>query len=161
MWLFGGYCSLPSGCCSLPGGYCLLPIVTARFHFYRSSRPEVFCQKDVLRNFVKFTWKHLCQSLFFNKVSGLKPQACNFIKKETLAQVFFCEFCEISKNTFSCRRPLVAASAFSMNARKSFVLNLKSLCLSFHLLSFLFIKPYSLNHFNRAQTFFKEFNSKN
>ena len=25
---------------------------------------------------------------------------CNFIKKETLAQVFSCEFCEISKNTF-------------------------------------------------------------
>ena len=28
------------------------------------------------------------------------PQACNFIKKETLAQVFSCEFCKISKNTF-------------------------------------------------------------
>ena len=27
--------------------------------------------------------------------------ACNFIKKETLAQVFSCELCEISKNTFS------------------------------------------------------------
>ena len=27
-------------------------------------------------------------------------QACNFIKKEALAQVFSCEFCEISKNTF-------------------------------------------------------------
>ena len=26
--------------------------------------------------------------------------ACNFIKKETLAHVFSCEFCEISKNTF-------------------------------------------------------------
>ena len=30
-----------------------------------------------------------------------KPEACNFIKKETLAQVFSCEFCKISKNTFS------------------------------------------------------------
>ena len=28
------------------------------------------------------------------------PKACNFIKKETLAQVFSCEFCEIFKNTF-------------------------------------------------------------
>ena len=27
-------------------------------------------------------------------------RACNFIKKETLAQVFPCEFCEISKTTF-------------------------------------------------------------
>ena len=26
-------------------------------------------------------------------------------EKETLAQVFSCEFCEISKNTFSCRTP--------------------------------------------------------
>ena len=26
--------------------------------------------------------------------------SCNFIKKETLAQVFFSEFSEISKNTF-------------------------------------------------------------
>ena len=36
--------------------------------------------------------------------------ACNFIKKETLTQVFSCEFCEISKNTFSYRTPPVAAS---------------------------------------------------
>ena len=28
------------------------------------------------------------------------PQACNFIKKETVTQVFSCEFCEIFKNTF-------------------------------------------------------------
>ena len=30
----------------------------------------------------------------------LQAEACNFIKKETLAQVFSCEFCEISRNTF-------------------------------------------------------------
>ena len=29
----------------------------------RSSRPEVFCKKGVLRNFTKFTGKHLCQNL--------------------------------------------------------------------------------------------------
>ena len=63
----------------------------------RSSWPEVFCRKVVLRNFSKFTGKHMCQRLFFNKVVGL---ACNFIKKETLVQVFSCEFWEISKNTF-------------------------------------------------------------
>ena len=37
----------------------------------RNSRPEVFCKKDVPRNFAKFTGKHLCQSLFFNKVTDL------------------------------------------------------------------------------------------
>ena len=36
-------------------------------------------------------------------------EACNFIKKESLAQVFSCEFSEISKNTFSYKTPLVAA----------------------------------------------------
>ena len=29
----------------------------------RGSRPEVFCQKDALKNFAKFTGKHPCQSL--------------------------------------------------------------------------------------------------
>ena len=34
------------------------------------------------------------------RVSSCRAEACNFIKKETLAQVFSCEFCEISNNTF-------------------------------------------------------------
>ena len=53
---------------------------------------------SVLRNFAKFTRKHLRQSLFFNE--------------EALAQVFSCEFCEITKNTFSYRTSPVAASAY-------------------------------------------------
>ena len=77
---------------------------------HRSSRPEVFCKKGVPRNFAEFTGKRVCQSLFFNKVAGLRPQACNFIEKETLALVFSCEFHEISKNTFLHRLPLVATS---------------------------------------------------
>ena len=39
----------------------------------KKSRMEVFCKKGVLRNFAKITGKHLCQSLFFNKVAGLRP----------------------------------------------------------------------------------------
>ena len=57
----------------------------------------------------KFTGKQLCQSLFLIK---LQASACNFIKKETLEQVFSCEFYEISKNTFSYWTPPVAASVF-------------------------------------------------
>ena len=71
----------------------------------RSSRPEVFCKKDVLRNYKKFTGKNLRQSLFFNKVANLRPY-----ERKTHAQVFSCEFCEISKNTFSHRTSPVAAS---------------------------------------------------
>ena len=66
---------------------------------FRSSHPGVFCKKGVHRNFPKLTRKHLCQSLFLNKVAGLR-----------LAQVFSYEFCEISKNLFSYRTPLVAIS---------------------------------------------------
>ena len=64
-------------------------------------RPEAVAG-GVLRNFTKFTGKQLCQSLFF-KFPG---QVCNFIKKETLTQVFSCEFREISKSTFSYRTPV-------------------------------------------------------
>ena len=41
--------------------------------------PEVLFKKGVLKNFANFTGKHLCWSLFFNKVADLR--VCNFIKK--------------------------------------------------------------------------------
>ena len=59
----------------------------------RSSRPEVFCENCVFENFTKFTGKHLCHSLFFNKVAGLVP-----------------EFLKIFKNTFFYRTLLAVAS---------------------------------------------------
>ena len=47
------------------------------------------------------------ESTFLIKLDAL---ACNFIKKETLAQLFYCEFSEISENAFSYRTPPLAAS---------------------------------------------------
>ena len=70
------------------------------FSLDRSSNGRSSVRKGVLRNCAKFKEKHLYQSLFFDKV------ACNFVTNETLAQVFSCEFCKISKNSFSYRRPL-------------------------------------------------------
>ena len=66
---------------------------------FRSSCLEVFCKIGVLRNFPKFAGKHLCQSLFLNKVA------------ETLVQVLSLGFCAISKNNFSYRISPLAASA--------------------------------------------------
>ena len=66
------------------------------FRTCRSSCPEMFCKKGVLKHFAKFTGKHLCQNLFLI-VAALRH--ATFLKKETLAQVFSCEFCEILKNT--------------------------------------------------------------
>ena len=57
----------------------------------------MFYKKGFLKNFAKCTEKYLCQSLFLIK---LQASAFNFIKKETLAQVSACEFCEIFKNTY-------------------------------------------------------------
>ena len=64
---------------------------------YRSSHQRCSVMKRVLRNFIKFTGKHLRKSLYFNKV---RSEACNFIKTETLVREFSCEFYQISKNTF-------------------------------------------------------------
>ena len=38
---------------------------------YRSSHRRCSVKKGVLRNFAKFTGKHLCQNLFFNKIADL------------------------------------------------------------------------------------------
>ena len=62
--------------------------------FFRSSCPEVFRQKDFLRNFAKFTRKHQYQGLM---ISGEWRPA---IKKETLGQVFSCKIGEILRNLF-------------------------------------------------------------
>ena len=62
---------------------------------------------DVLKNFAKFTGKHLFQVLFF--------------KKDTVAEEFFCEFCEISKNTYFTEHLWSAASAVSNKTLKAAV----------------------------------------
>ena len=59
----------------------------------RSSRPEVFCKKAVLKNFTKFTGRQLFEILSFNKVAGLRPETSrpetsNFIERENLSVVF-------------------------------------------------------------------------
>ena len=48
-----------------------------------------------IRNSEAVVWRRSVEKVFI-EIS----QACNFIKKAALAQVFSCEFCEISKNAF-------------------------------------------------------------
>ena len=60
-------------------------LLTAKF---RSSRPEVFCKIDVLRNFVKFTGKQLCQSLFA------------LLKKRLWHRSFLVNFAKFLRTTF-------------------------------------------------------------
>ena len=52
--------------------YLKYTLVQLRWYILRSSYQRCSIKKGVLRNFAKFTGKHLCQSLFFNKVAGLR-----------------------------------------------------------------------------------------
>ena len=63
----------------------------------------MFYNKDILKNFAKFTGNNLCQSAFLNKVAGLST-------KDTRTRVFFFEFCEILKNTFFMEHLRLVAS---------------------------------------------------
>ena len=71
---------------------------------------SVSIEISALKNFTKFTGKLLCQSLFFNKVTGLKP--ATLLKKEALPQVFSWEFCEIFKSTIFIEHLCTSVSGF-------------------------------------------------
>ena len=71
-------------------------------------------------NYIHFIIMHLLEifTSIFTKRNRLRPcislawgqRPATSLKKETLAQVFSCEFCEISRSNFFYRTPLVAAS---------------------------------------------------
>ena len=82
---------------------------------FRSSLPVVFCKKITLRNFAKFTGKHLCQSLFFNKAAGLSLRPATLLKKRLWHRCFPVNLPN-SQNTFLHRTPLVAAFSFFQNS---------------------------------------------
>ena len=79
-----------------------LKLVTAEAVARRCSVKKVFLQ--ISQNLQENTFARVS---FLIK---LQTSACNFIKKETLVQVFYCEFYKISQNNFSHRTPPVAAS---------------------------------------------------
>ena len=55
-------------------------------------------KKGVLRNFVQFTGKHQCQTLFFNKVAGLSP--VTLIKKSPWHRCFLVNFAKFLRSPF-------------------------------------------------------------
>ena len=102
------------GCSLLNSVYLKLMNINIHLLKDRSSHQRCSIQKGALRNFTKFTGKHLCQSLFFNKVAGLLEQwfiifACRppkFLKSDShlLKRVGFISFkrriLKMMKNAF-------------------------------------------------------------
>ena len=70
---------------------CLVPrLMPRKRYLFLKPQPLFQNQPPDLINVHRYTINRSSQS----------RQACNFIQKETLAKVFFCEFCEISKSNF-------------------------------------------------------------
>ena len=87
----------------------ILDYVSFQRDINRSNFPHMFYKIGILKNFAKFTWKHLWRSLFLQAwVTGCnwdlqQAEACIFIKKEIPAHMFSCDFCEIFKSNFFYR----------------------------------------------------------
>ena len=67
-------------------------------HNIQKQPPEVFYVKGVLRNFHKTCRKHLWQSLFFNKVAGIRP--ATLLKKRLWHRYFPVSFMKFLRTPF-------------------------------------------------------------
>ena len=55
-------------------------------------------EKRVLKNFATYTGKHLCRSLFFNKVAGLNP--ATLVKNRLRHRCLLVEFVKFLRTPF-------------------------------------------------------------
>ena len=83
----------------------------------RISPLEVFYRKGVLRNFAKFTGKHLWHSLLFKKVAGLSP--ATLLKKRLWHICFPVNFAKKFKNTFCYKHLLWLLLTFGAEGGES------------------------------------------
>ena len=75
-------------------------------------------KKGVLKNFAKFTGKHLCQSLFLNKVAELRP--ATLLKKRPWHRCFPVNFAKLVRINFY-RTPPLTASPFDATVISSYL----------------------------------------
>ena len=68
----------------------------------------MFSKENVFLEISQISQENTCARVSFLK--KLYSEACNFFKKNTLGQVFSCEFCEISWKTFFTEQLWVTAS---------------------------------------------------
>ena len=99
----------------------------------------------------------LLASACLHQASSIR-HVCNFIKKQILAQVFSCEFCEISKNTIFYRTPPVAASELHYSLDWDYIwINSRP---NFLLLLLLLLLLLFWNNFETIRLYYKKDNQK-
>ena len=83
----------------------------------KNSRPEVYCKEGFLKNFAKFTGKHLRPSLFFNRLKRLWRRATLLKRDSGISEMLSCESCEIFKKTYFAEH--LRTTAFESGAHLS------------------------------------------
>ena len=91
-----GYCPLVWICCDRSRNNRIIYLHERALS--RSSHQRCSLKKGVLRNFAKLTGKFLCQSLFFNKVAGLRP--ATLLKKRLRHKCFPVNFVKFLRTPF-------------------------------------------------------------
>ena len=89
MWFIGLYIHV----C----GFVMSKIYTYLSKTNRSSHRMYSIRKGALRNFAKFTGKHLCQSLFFNKITA--PRPATSLKKRLWLKCFPVNFAKFLRTS--------------------------------------------------------------
>ena len=80
---------------------------------YKSSLTKAVVQTCSVKKVLLESSQNLQENTCARVSFLIKKRLCNFIKKEALAQVFSCNFCEISKNNFFYRTTLTATFALT------------------------------------------------
>ena len=78
---------------------------------YRGSHSQIFYKIGALKSLPKFIEKDMCRSYFLIK---LKVGNVQLYQKDSLAQMFSCEFCKIFQNTFFEKHLQVTAFEHSL-----------------------------------------------
>ena len=95
-----------------------------RYIFFMNSRGGQRCSvKRVVLEILQNSQGNTCVRVSF--LINLQGSTCNLIKKQTLAQVFPCEFCKISKNTYFYRTPVPNFEKGEIRKKMSSSRNLK------------------------------------
>ena len=97
----------------------------------RSSHQRCSVRKGVLRNFAKFTGKHLCQAVFFNKVAG--PVVIVQKMSSSIPMLLFMFLAHVGKRSNSRSQMFSKTGILKIFA----IYTGKNLCLRFFLIKFI------------------------